>query len=106
MAEQGDINDLLQGIDMVRVEDNSSSWDELLLEHMLVAPLYPRTRTNEMVSKGNNDIQERLQRRRLVHDIHLIQITSTQLGDTIEAEMTENAQAWITDKQEASKSFY
>jgi hypothetical protein len=106
MAEQGDINDLLQGIDMVRVEDNSSSWDELLLERMLVAPLYPRTRTNEMVIKGNNDIQKRLQRRRLIHDIHLIQITSTRLGHTIGAEMTENAEAWITDKQEASKSFY
>jgi hypothetical protein len=73
---------------------------------MLVAPLYPRTRTNEMVIKGNNDIQKRLQRRRLIHDIHLIQITSTRLGHKIGAEMTENAEAWITDKQEASKSFY
>lgn len=60
-----------------------------------------------MLREGNDDIQERLQQRRLIHGIHLIQIiASTQLTDMIEAEMKENAQAWITHKQEATKSIY
>jgi hypothetical protein len=60
-----------------------------------------------MVSKGSNDIQERLQKIRLIHGIHLIQIiTSTQLREMIELEMTEKTQAWTTHKQKASKSIY
>jgi hypothetical protein len=59
-----------------------------------------------MVIKGNIGIQKRLQQRCLIHGIHLIQIKTTPLRDMIEADMTENAQAWTTNKLEASKSIY
>jgi hypothetical protein len=59
--------------------------------HRLVLLFIFKQEQNEMVSKGSNDIQERLQKIRLIHGIHLIQIiTSTQLREMIELEMTEN----------------